>query len=88
MVDRNVCFLSPPPISSTCILPDDDELRFDVFEVYKAGQISSKVIQDLTLEELRKRFTLLSPITSKEQVLTGDIALGALPAPGNLLSFV
>lgn len=53
----------------------------DVFEVFKIGSVQAEELRKLPLEELRKRYTILAPILSEEQLQQCQ-ALATVPLPG------
>jgi hypothetical protein len=59
----------------------------EVFEVFKVGNFSRTELQAIPDSELKKRFSLLSPVTSAEQLSNVDM-LATLPKDGMHLAHV
>lgn len=66
--------------------PQPNSSQIDLFEVFRVGSSPKASVASTPLDQLQKRFTILSPILSHEQLESAS-ALATLPMPGSLSSF-
>ena len=50
--------------------------KADVFEVFKFGQLDKATLSEMPLEELRRKYVVLQPLTSLAQLEEDGVALG------------
>jgi len=56
----------------------------DIFEVYKVGSVPRESLQSSQLDALQRKFTILAPVTSVEQ-MKAVTALATVPSPGHIV---